>query len=66
MLKWDTSDPGVQRTVCGRFAVVRATSNPEWWIPYDLRGGAAWKDLGERHSMQEAKQTCENAARPIA
>lgn len=64
-LKWDTSDPGVHRSSCGRYCVVRANIEPPNWIAYRL-GPTVGAELGARSDPDAARQVCEDAARQAA
>jgi len=60
LIKWDTSDPGVHRSSCGRYVAVRATS--EHWIAYRLTPLNTGEDLGTHPTDAEARATCERHA----
>lgn len=61
MLKWDTSDSGVQTTVCKRWMVVRATHDPPHWIAYECLG-PYWREVAVKPMLEQARQACEQQA----
>jgi hypothetical protein len=64
-LKWDTSDPGVHRSSCGKYCTVRATAEPPNWIAYRL-GPTTGVELGSRPDSAAARGLCEQDARAVA
>jgi hypothetical protein len=62
-MKWLPSDGSTQRTSCGRYVIVQATSQD--WVAYDIGSGTTGREIGSRKNDADARALCEAAERAM-